>query len=89
MPTTMASRVAGADFWDSRGDPLNKINADKVPYIDRASLEEVAGNYLALPYRAQATDRILIKVLIAMELYAFGNLMINEKNIWVVPLSRH
>ena len=52
------------DFWDNYIDyssPLDKIKADKVPYINRSSLEYVVGEYLALPYRSQAMDRILAK----------------------------
>jgi len=67
------------DFWDSNSRPIDRIKADKVPYIERSSVESVVGDYLALPYRAQAMDRLLVKVLIAMELYAFGDEMMNEK----------
>ena len=73
------------DFWDSSARPIDKIKADKVPYIDRSSLESVAGDYLALPYRSQAMDRFLVKVLVAMELYAFGDEMLNEKTFGVFP----
>jgi hypothetical protein len=67
------------DFWDSHSSPLDKIKADKVPYIDRSSLECVVDDYLVLPYRSQAMDRLLVKLLIAVELYAFGDEMLNEK----------
>jgi len=67
------------DFWDSHSSPLDKIKADKVPYIDRSSLECVVDDYLVLPYRSQAMDRLLVKLLIAVELYAFGDEMMNEK----------
>ena len=67
------------DFWDSHSSPLDKIKADKAPYIDRSSLESVVGDYLALPFRSQAMDRLLVKVLVAVELYAFGDEMMNEK----------
>lgn len=67
------------DFWDSYTSPVDKIKADKVPYIERSSLEAAVDEYLALPYRSQAMDRILVKVLIAIELYAFGDEMLNEK----------
>jgi hypothetical protein len=67
------------DFWDSHSSPIDKIKTDKVPYMDRSSLENVVGDFLALPYRSQAIDRFLVKILIALELYAFGDQMINEK----------
>jgi hypothetical protein len=73
------------DFWDFRSSPIDKIKADKVPYIDRSSLESAVGDYLALPYRSQAMDRFLVRVLIAMELYAFGDEMLNEKTFGLFP----
>ena len=73
------------DFWDWHSSPIDKIKADKVPYIYRSSLESVVGDYLALPYRSQAMDRFLVHVLIAMELYAFGNEMLNEKTFGLFP----
>ncbi len=73
------------DFWDSHCSPLDKIKADKVPYIDRLSVESVVGDYLALPYRSQAMDRFLVRILIAMELYAFGDEMLNEKTFGSFP----
>jgi hypothetical protein len=66
------------DFWDY-DRPLDKIKADKAPYIERSSLESVVGDYLALPYRSQAMDRLLVKVLVAMEFYAYGDEMMNPK----------
>jgi hypothetical protein len=75
------------DFWDSVSRPLDKIRADKVPYIDRSSLESAAGDYLALPYRSQALDRMLVRVLIAMEFYAYGDEMMNEKSFGFPPVS--
>jgi hypothetical protein len=55
--------------------PIDLIEADKVPRIDRPSLESLVGDYLALPYRSQAMDRALVRCLIAAELYAFGDEM--------------
>ena len=37
---------------------------------------------LALPYRSRAMDRLLVKVLVAMEFYAFGDEMFNEKSLF-------
>jgi hypothetical protein len=75
------------DFWDSDARPIDKIKADKVPYIDRSSLESVVGDYLALPYRSQAMDRLLVKVLTAVEFYSFGDEMMNEKSFGFPPTS--
>src|SRR3954447_14506647 len=63
------------NFWTDHAMPFDLIKADKVPKIDRSSLEASVGTYLALPFRAQALDRFLVRALIAMELYAFGNEM--------------
>jgi hypothetical protein len=77
------------DFWDScsfrYNSPIDKIKAGKVPYMDRSSLETVVGEYLALPYRSPAMDRLLVDVLIAMELYAYGDEMLNEKTFGLFP----
>ncbi|UPK31865.1 hypothetical protein IVB18_05375 [Bradyrhizobium sp. 186] len=73
------------NFWDSNANPLDKIRAKQVPYIDRSQLEGVVGNYLALPYRCQALERFLVRALIAMELYAFGDEMLNEETFGLFP----
>ena len=73
------------NFWDNNARPVEKIKAKQVPYIDRSGLEAVVGEYLALPYRSQALDRFLIRVLIAMELYAFGDEMLNEETFGLFP----
>ena len=65
------------NFWDEHVRPLDKIRAHNVPYIDRSSLEGVVDDYLAMPYRSRALDRLLIKVLVAVEYYAYGDEMMN------------
>lgn len=72
------------NFLD-HGNPPDLIKAGKVPRIDRMSLECVVGDYLALPYRSQAMDRVLVRSLIAAELYAFGDEMLNEKTFGLFP----
>ena len=64
------------------GTPLDLIKADKVPLIDRRSLEGQVGDYLALPYRSEAMDRTLVRCLIAAEMYAYGDEMLNEKTLF-------
>ena len=73
------------DFWDFHGTPLDKIKAGKVPYFYRSGIESVVGDYLALPYRSQAMDCFLVRALIAMEFYAFGDEMLNEKTFGLFP----
>jgi hypothetical protein len=72
------------NFLD-HGNPTDLIKADKVPRIDRMSLESMVGDYLALPYRSQAMDRALVRGLIAAEMYAFGDEMLNEKTFGLFP----
>jgi hypothetical protein len=71
------------NFLDD-GNPIDLIKADKVPRIDRMSLEGLVGDYLALPYRSQAMDRAFIRGLIAAEMYAFGDEMLNEKTFGLI-----
>jgi hypothetical protein len=70
-----------ANFLDD-GNPLDLIKADNVPLIDRSSLEARVGDYLALPYRSEAMDRTLVRCLIAAEMYAYGDEMLNEKTLF-------
>lgn len=72
------------NFLD-HGNPIDLIKTDKVPRIDRMSLESVVGDYLDLPYRSQAMDRTLMRGLIAAEMYAFGDEMFNEKTFGLFP----
>ncbi|KRR21403.1 hypothetical protein CQ14_07075 [Bradyrhizobium lablabi] len=73
------------NFWDNTANPIHKIRAKQVPYIDRSGLECAVDDYLALPYRSQALDRFLVRALIAVELYAFGDEMLNEKPLFGFP----
>jgi hypothetical protein len=66
-------------FWDNdAATTLDKFKADKVPGIVRSTVEAAVGDYLAPPYRCKAMDRLLIRILIGMEFYTFGNLMLNR-----------
>jgi hypothetical protein len=78
----VASDDKTLDFWNTRDRPFDRIKADNVPPIDRSSLEALVDDYLALPYRSRAMDRLLVKILVAMEFYAFGDEMINEKSLF-------
>jgi hypothetical protein len=75
------------NFWDEYSRPLDRIKANNVPRIDRSSLGEVVDDYLALPYRSRAMDRLLVKALVAVEFYEFGDQMINEKSFSLPPNS--
>jgi hypothetical protein len=79
------SDQSSPNFWDTNANPLDKIKAKQVPYIGRSDLEGVVDDYLALPYRAPALDRFLVRGLIAAELYAFGDEMLNEETFGLFP----
>lgn len=79
------SDTSSPNFWDNNANPIDNIKSKRVPYIDRSQLECVVGDYLALPYRCQALDRFLVRALIAMELYAFGDEMLNEETFGLFP----
>lgn len=64
--------------WLHKRQPLYDIRANKVPEIDRPEVEAATGAYLSLPYRSEAIDRLFVDILVAMELYAFGDEMFNE-----------
>lgn len=72
-------------FWDHHQYPLERIRQKKVPYIGRSELEDSCGRYLKLPFRCDAMDRFLVELLVAAELYAFGNEMINERTFGLFP----
>ena len=51
------------DFWEKHDHPVDRIKAHNVPWIDRSSPEGVVDDYLTLPYRSRAMDRLLVKFL--------------------------
>lgn len=71
------------NFWKHEEQPLRLIKSGKVPHISRETLEEVASDYLKLPYRADLLERTIIDVLIAMELYAYGDEMVRNPELIV------
>ena len=65
-------------LWKHHQNVNNDIKSKKIPYIDRELVEHSISQYLDLPFRSTDLDRILVDLLIAMEVYAFGNEMFNE-----------
>jgi hypothetical protein len=59
------------NFWEHE-KPHVIIKAQKLPYISRFGIQEVATSYLDLPYRAPLLERTIVDILIALELYAFS-----------------
>jgi hypothetical protein len=75
------------NFWSDDIHPLTKISEDKTPCMNRANLEDVVSRYLRLPYRCEAVDRLLTRTLVALEVFAFGNEMVNKKSVIFRPDS--
>lgn len=66
--------------WHHNDRLLNDIERNGTPYMLRSSIEEAVTEYLELPIRDQAMDRLLIDLLIAMELCAFGDEVFNKQS---------
>jgi hypothetical protein len=73
-------------FWHHERNPLRLIKKDKAPYMMRNIVEEAATEYLDLPYRVPLLERIIVDVLVALELYAFGKEMFGPSGLpWWFP----
>ena len=59
-------------LWSHQIDLANKIQNGNIPAIVRADLEVAVGEYLKLPFRSNYVDRLLVDVLMATEIYAYG-----------------
>jgi len=68
-------------LWSHRSQPLYDLKIKKTPSLARQDIEAVVGSYLRLPYRAQPIDRMLVDLLIALELYGYGNEILNPDYI--------
>jgi len=73
------------NFWAHERAAFDRLTQKKTPYLDRGSIESVVGEYLALSFRATAIDRTLVDVLVAMELYGYGNEILNEQTFGLFP----
>ncbi len=73
------------NFWHFDRRPLHAIRSKKTPHIDRNSIEHCVGRYLQFPYRSQIIDRFLVEILVAIEMYAFGDEMFNEETFGIIP----
>lgn len=72
--TPYSERETGKlDFWKREHQPFFEIKRDqKALEIERMRLEEMADRYLRLPYRCAEFDRLLVDMLTAAEMYAYG-----------------
>lgn len=59
-------------LWSHRDRPIEAIKAATAPDLDRPEIEATVTRYLELPYRATEIDRTLVDLLVAMELFAYG-----------------
>ena len=65
-------------LWTHQDAGLDMVVAKRTPEFARTDIEEVVGEYLALPYRVELLDRTLTDLLIALEAFQFADQMINE-----------
>lgn len=61
------------DFWQHQVSPGRMIREGKCPYIERDGIISITSSYLELPYRAPRLERTLVDLLIATELFAYGD----------------
>ena len=77
------------NFWKHERKPKRLIRALNSPDMDRGSIEKAATDYLKLPYRSPALERVLVDVLIALEMYAYGYRIVPNVRfflfLWVIP----
>lgn len=74
------------DPWRHEKDPISLIATGQAPYMFRDSAEEAATKYLRLPYRSPLVERALVDILVALEVYAFGNEMLKPIRGYVPQL---
>lgn len=70
---------ARLSVWQHRSMPLAEVRANRSPLMDRVEIESVAHDYINLPYRVPALDRLLVDVLVALELFAFADEVCGNK----------
>lgn len=65
-------------IWERDTQPIWTIKNRHFPKIHRFDVEPVAKRYLSLPYRSSAYELVLVRSLIACEMYAYGDEIYNE-----------
>ena len=79
-------------MWQHQKVDFYKIRKDEVTYFDRESLVEGVVNYLALPIRNQNIERMLVDALMAAEIVAYADQMLNfsskNKHLSVSPFAQ-
>jgi hypothetical protein len=65
------------ELWQHPRISFKEIKKGNVLYFDQDSLREAVDNYLKLPIRNQRIDRMLVGALVAAELIAYADEMLN------------
>lgn len=78
-PVLTGRYVRRWNLWHHLEIRFDKIKKGEVPYIDRESLTAAVAQYLDLPIRNRRVDRILVDALVAAEVIAFSNQMLNVR----------
>ena len=58
--------------WRHVARPQAAVWSRTAPYLDRARIEDAVAIYLALPFRSLWLDRLLVDLLVAAQLFSFG-----------------
>lgn len=62
-----------------------RLISDSVPEMNRAGIESTCDKYLELDWRCRALDRLFVDSLIAAEMVAYGNQILNEETYEFLP----
>ena len=76
------------NLWYHDKTALMRVKNKDVPYIHRELVEDAVSEYLNLPFRSKIIDRLILDLLIAIELYGFGDQMLNPIFRSLSPLKK-
>lgn len=76
--TGSVGRRKNTTVWRHHKFLLEDVKSKRAPKMDRFEIESAVSQYLDEPWRCERLDRLLIDLLVAMELVAFTDEMINE-----------
>jgi predicted small integral membrane protein len=69
------------DFWRHRSDILEEARRGENLPFTRQDIEGATDAYLQLPYRSSVADRTLVDMLIAAELFIFGQHVFEQRKV--------
>lgn len=78
--------VLKLDFWNKSSQPFVEIRRHKKAlHIDLSLLEDVTYRYLHFAYRYAPLDRLLVEILVATDMYAYGEIVLlrNSLETWM------